>query len=539
MFSECSSLRELNISNFDVTKVTSMQNMFNNCILLKKLDLSNFSTLSLEKIDKMFYNCSSLEFLDISNFDTTKITSMDNLFYNCTNLNSLYLSSFNNLKVTSMENMFYNCTSLSSLNLGNFNTFQISNLNNIFYNCTSLNYINFYLYDESESLELNENILYNIPENIVICVNRDNSIRKLISIINNKICPTIYCGDDWKEHQKIIFENKTCSEEKSNENTYETDSKSTYLYNEVSTNIKNSEYQDIVDTNIKNSEYQDIADTNIKNSEYQDIVETTYIKETETMDITYNQNENIKNTINVENSGEISDVDLNSEIFDDSNYTSEEINYRIYQEITNDLLKEFTGLRGNEIKKEGKDNYTYLLTSLDNIAPETNNSNGFSKIDLGQCEDTLRKENNLDNETSLLILLVEKQTNESSERNTQFEIYESGTKKKLNLSACDDTPIDIYVPLVLSEEIQNLYEELKDLGYNLLDINDKFYQDICTPYKSPNNTDVLLSDRINYYYNNEETQCQPGCKASDYSLETQYLKCECSASNTEIDILFF
>ena len=98
-------------------------------------------------------------------------------------------------------------------------------------------------------------------------------------------------------------------------------------------------------------------------------------------------------------------------------------------------------------------------------------------------------------------------------------------KTRLNLSICKDIPIDIYIPLELSDELSELYNELKDLGYNLFDINDKFYQDICTPYKSSNNTDILLSDRINDYYYNNETQCQPGCIFLNYSYESQNLKC--------------
>ena len=70
----------------------------------------------------------------------------------------------------------------------------------------------------------------------------------------------------------------------------------------------------------------------------------------------------------------------------------------------------------------------------------------------------------------------------------------------------------------------------------MFDINDDFYQDICSTYKSENNTDVPLSDRIKYYFNNDETQCQSGCTFLDYSIETQKLKCECSVSSTEMDI---
>ena len=60
----------------------------------------------------------------------------------------------------------------------------------------------------------------------------------------------------------------------------------------------------------------------------------------------------------------------------------------------------------------------------------------------------------------------------------------------------------------LSQEIKNTYEKLKEMGYDMFNINDKFYQDICTPFDSPNGTDILLLDRINYIYNNDETQCQ-------------------------------
>ena len=100
------------------------------------------------------------------------------------------------------------------------------------------------------------------------------------------------------------------------------------------------------------------------------------------------------------------------------------------------------------------------------MSPETNTSNRFSRIDLGECEDLLRQEYNLNENVSLLVLLSEKQTNKATEKDTQFEIYESDGKKKLNLSICNEIPIDIYTPLILSEEIQNLHNELKNLGYD-------------------------------------------------------------------------
>ena len=72
------------------------------------------------------------------------------------------------------------------------------------------------------------------------------------------------------------------------------------------------------------------------------------------------------------------------------------------------------------------------------------------------------------------------------------------------------------------------------MGYDLFDINSPFYNDICTPYKSPEGTDVLLSDRINSYYYNDGPSCQSNCKFSDYLIESEYLKCECDMKNIEI-----
>ena len=44
MFYECSNITEIDLSNFDISQVTSMDGMFSNCISLTSLNLSNFNT---------------------------------------------------------------------------------------------------------------------------------------------------------------------------------------------------------------------------------------------------------------------------------------------------------------------------------------------------------------------------------------------------------------------------------------------------------------------------------------------------------------
>ena len=61
MFWGCSSLKELNLSNFNTNNVTIMGYMFSGCSSLKELNLSNFNT------------------------NTNKVTFMGYMFSGCSN----------------------------------------------------------------------------------------------------------------------------------------------------------------------------------------------------------------------------------------------------------------------------------------------------------------------------------------------------------------------------------------------------------------------------------------------------------------------
>ena len=48
---------------------------FFDCYSLKKLNLSNFNTSKVTKMDFMFYECDTLTSLDISNFNLANVTN--------------------------------------------------------------------------------------------------------------------------------------------------------------------------------------------------------------------------------------------------------------------------------------------------------------------------------------------------------------------------------------------------------------------------------------------------------------------------------
>ena len=95
------------------------------------------------------------------------------------------------------------------------------------------------------------------------------------------------------------------------------------------------------------------------------------------------------------------------------------------------------------------------------------------------------------------------------------------------MSVCDKVTIDLYVPVLLTEEEEKFYQQIIDQGYNPFDLGDKFYREICTPYNSENGTDVLLDDREEFFYYPiaEKMVCQNNCEYSSYSLDSKYMKC--------------
>ena len=136
MFQGCSSLKSLNVTSFDTCKVTSMSAMFNSCTSLESLDLSSFNASSVTTMMVMFGNCPSLKSLTFSSrLDTSNVKSMRLLFAGCKALNALDISGFNTSKVTDMSGMFSNCTSLASLDVSSLDTSKVTDMSGMFRNC--------------------------------------------------------------------------------------------------------------------------------------------------------------------------------------------------------------------------------------------------------------------------------------------------------------------------------------------------------------------------------------------------------------------
>ena len=219
-------------------------------------------------------------------------------------------------------------------------------------------------------------------------------------------------------------------------------------------------------------------------------------------------------------------------LINNCNFKNINNNTEIFDIIKNNIQYLYNSDNGKGQIIHGTNGQLFQITNgkneLELLKGEFLNNQNLSILDLGSCEIKLKQEYHINDKDSLIYLKQENTNSKASEKNIQYEIYEPYNFTKLNLSICKDETINLYVKAELSGEIKDTYEYMKSLGYDMLNINDQFYQDICIPYKSGNNTDITLSDRIDYIYNNQDSQCQSNCQFSSYLYNSLYINCTCS-----------
>lgn len=120
-FINCKKLRWCYVAgNLKVTnRIKSIDALFSGCISLKAIKgLTTWDITGLERLSSLFFNCKSLEEINISNWNTSKITDMENTFGLCSNLKKIHgvidLSSIENY-----DSMFASCNNLTDVKLKN------------------------------------------------------------------------------------------------------------------------------------------------------------------------------------------------------------------------------------------------------------------------------------------------------------------------------------------------------------------------------------------------------------------------------------
>ena len=360
----------------------------------------------LENCNIMFSELPNIIKINITKFDYSG-TSLIGMFEGCNNLTSLELNNFNSKFVRQMDFMFYHCNKLISLDLRNMDTSSLTSMYGMFNGCTnllSLDLSNFYT-----SSVTNMEYLFEGCSNLISLDLRNFIISSfsvsMTDILNNCNNDLVYCINS---DSTILIE------------TFK------------SYNFKYNCSDICFDENKKISlDNKKCVSNCIDNYEFEDNNICYSIKS--------NENHNLINDSSISGSNNPNKI---IEIINIGNYTDK-------------ILNEFINLNFDWFIKENKDvimkdnNIIYQLTSSNN--QNNNKYDNISSIYLGECEKKLRLENNIDNNTELIILKIDIFENGFLIPIIEYDIYNSKTKEKLDLRICNYLKINISIPVKIDE----------------------------------------------------------------------------------------
>ena len=129
-------IRRINISAWDVSNVKTMYRMFSSCLKLEEIDLSNWNTSKLMYANYMFFGDSKFN-ANLENWNVSSLVNASYMFFNCRSFNC-NVSKWDVRKVEWMDGMFAECNKFNG-NPGPWNVSKCMNFENMFYGDKSLN----------------------------------------------------------------------------------------------------------------------------------------------------------------------------------------------------------------------------------------------------------------------------------------------------------------------------------------------------------------------------------------------------------------
>ena len=158
------------------------------------------------------------------------------------------------------------------------------------------------------------------------------------------------------------------------------------------------------------------------------------------------------------------------------------------------------------------------FSNLDNQKKKEKEKNNFISVNFGNCEKMLREYYKIPEDKLLYTKILEIPSEGMKIPKIEYEIYcklKDSNLVQLNKSICNNTKIDIIIPIILDEDI------------NKLNASSDYYNDICDIASSESDTDITLTDRKKEFMKNNKTVCQENCLFSKYNYDTQKAYCSC------------
>ena len=583
--SGCKSLEYVDFTNFNTEWFEYMYYMFENCNSLKSLNLSSFNTDNIQDIANIFVGCTSLEILDISNFNVNKNIDIGGILSSCVSLKILYIQNLNFGE--NFENFFAGAVNLKYINAENINvedgaeliTYNNNDLiicqregnnfiaddtsHNIYYICCSFN-------SETDMCESNNNIelYYNEESNYVF----KNNYREDISFINynyKTVSANAELNIAASNKIQINFDTPITSLEK-----FFSQTEDEHMSKVISIDFSHFDSSALINMDsvfygcsalksLDLSTFQTTSVTSMNNLFYNcaslevlDISNFNMVQTTNTENMFFGLNKLMYiNLYNTQDNGKITESNLNNiervfYICQENNIITNpnSINCCNYPNLSacNAESKEIEMNYNSIIADLGSQDFKVIKTQNSIIQystlkdQSTNTDNSYSSVDLGDCEDKLRQQEGLSESEDFLMVKVDLKNSTTNAVFVQYEIFNPRDNSKVSLDICNNDLIKIQVPVSLTTEQLSVIDSFKDYDYNIFDLKDDFYNDVCTPYTAQNGADMVLSSRKGLVYDKlkDDCYCQEGCNIEGFDTKTSKAEilCQVQKAETIIDI---
>ena len=343
----------------------------------------------------------------------------------------------------------------------------------------------------------------------------------------------------------------------SNDSSYSVKIESTTINNNIESTNFNTEIEDIAsnsdkNTNIKYTNYNLIiesifssTDNNINNIE-----STTFNSINNYIESSIDINNNIESTTsnNIEeiaSSAYINNYNKKSDIFvEDDNLTISVSNIfenKFSKEnLKDEPLKDIPLIINNintkdsdlEIQKINNDTILSCYSTKADLVTLISLNPNLTYINLKECADLLIKENNLDKNSDLLIVM-EQNVNISNKDHLNFQVYTRDGKNISNLSVCDNIEIEVTTP-IKDFYIIKYYdaEYLSKQGYDIYNKNSSFYYDYCLSAYI-NESDLSVNVRQQEIYPKNASLCPDDCNYNNTDYENKRINCICNNNITK------
>ena len=151
-------------------------------------------------------------------------------------------------------------------------------------------------------------------------------------------------------------------------------------------------------------------------------------------------------------------------------------------------------------------------------------------IEFLSCEEKIQNLYTLNN-----LILVQVEVNMNEENSLTNKIFYSifdENKNEVDLSICSNDHIKINYKIKDNSPLNTtMVLNFANMGVDILNINDPFFNDICFVF-SINNLDVILKDRIKHIYQNY-SYCDSDCTYENINLEKNIISCSCSINHLD------